>query len=103
MTGRFHHFARIATEAVGSVYAFALALGVVAAWAVAGLFVGYDNTLYQLAINTGTTIVTFLLVFLIQYSQNRDTVAMNKKLDELVTKLDGPDSNLAGIEREDEP
>lgn len=100
MTARFAHFSRITTEAAGGPFAFALALCVVVVWAASGPFFGFSET-WQLVINTGTTIVTFLMVFLIQNSQNRDTVALHKKIDELLVSLEEPDSSLAGIEREE--
>ena len=103
MNKRFHRFAALAAQATGHWAAFALAVLVVVAWAITGIFVGYSNTLFQLAINTGTTIITFLMVFLIQGSQNTDTAALHAKIDNLLVSLEGPDSNLAGIEREDEP
>ena len=62
---------------------FALALGTVVVWAISGPFFGFSDT-WQLVINTGTTIVTFLMVFLIQNSQNRDSAAIQVKLDELI-------------------
>lgn len=99
MTARFHHFARSVTQAAGGAYAFALALGVVVVWGLSGPVFGFSET-WQLVINTGTTIVTFLMVFLIQQSQNTDTAAIHKKLDELLVSLEGPDSSLAGIEQE---
>lgn len=100
MTARFHHFARSVTQAAGSACAFVLALGVVVVWAVSGPFFGFSET-WQLVINTGTTIVTFMMVFIIQQSQNSDTAAIHKKLDNLLVSLEGPDSNLAGIERKE--
>ena len=76
-------FGRLATEAsrvLGSVSAFGVALGIVILWAATGPLFGYSDT-WQLVINTGTTIVTFLMVFLIQNTQNRDSAAMQLKLD----------------------
>jgi low affinity Fe/Cu permease len=72
-----------AARAVGSIWAFSIAALVVIVWAVLGPIFGYSDT-WQLVINTGTTIVTFLMVFLIQNSQNRDSRAMQLKLDELI-------------------
>src|SRR5919197_459939 len=82
-------FARVATAvsvAAGSSWAFILALGVIVVWAVTGPIFGFSDT-WQLVINTGTTIVTFLMVFLIQNSQNRDARAIQLKLDELLDRF----------------
>jgi low affinity Fe/Cu permease len=79
----FRAFAQHASQAVGSAWAFILALGVVLAWAATGSLFDYSDT-WQLVINTGTTIVTFLMVFLIQNTQNRDAKAIHLKLDELI-------------------
>ena len=79
----FERLARAATAATGSSGAFALAAGVVIVWLVTGPLFGFSDT-WQLVINTGTTIVTFLMVFLIQNTQNRDTAAIQIKLDELI-------------------
>lgn len=79
----FDRFSRKAAEAVGSLWAFLLALGVVATWGITGPLFGFSDT-WQLVINTGTTIVTFIMVFLIQSTQNRDAKAMHLKLDELI-------------------
>jgi low affinity Fe/Cu permease len=79
-------FRRIATHTshgVGSPWSFVVALGVVIVWAVSGPVFGFSDT-WQLVINTGTTIVTFLMVFLIQNTQNRDSHALHLKLDELI-------------------
>jgi low affinity Fe/Cu permease len=72
-----------ASREVGRAWLFALALGTVVVWAISGPFFGFSDT-WQLVINTGTTIVTFLMVFLIQNSQNRDSAAIQVKLDELI-------------------
>jgi low affinity Fe/Cu permease len=84
-------FARVAgkvAEWTGSSWAFVLALAVVSMWIVSGPLFGFSDT-WQLVINTGTTIVTFLMVFLIQNTQNRDTKALHLKLDELLRALPG--------------
>jgi len=83
MREAFRRFAGAITAAVGTPWALLLAIGVVAAWAVSGPVFGFSDT-WQLAINTGTTIVTFLMVFVIQASQNRDSRAIQLKLDELI-------------------
>ena len=82
----FDRFARWTEHRVGSPLAFGLALAVIIVWAVSGPFFGWSDT-WQLVINTGTTIVTFLMVFLIQNTQNRDTRALHLKLDELLRAL----------------
>jgi low affinity Fe/Cu permease len=82
----FSDLARRAACAVGTSAAFALACGTVAVWAITGPLFGYSDT-WQLVINTGTTIVTFLMVFLLQNTQNRDARALHLKLDELLRSL----------------
>lgn len=79
----FRKFAHKAAVATGSGWAFSLAVIVVIGWALTGPAFGYSDT-WQLVINTGTTIVTFLMVFLIQNTQNRDSKAMQLKIDELI-------------------
>jgi low affinity Fe/Cu permease len=79
----FRRFAHVASLAVGSPSAFLLAVLVIVVWAASGRLFGYSDT-WQLVINTGTTIVTFLMVFLIQNTQNRDARAIHLKLDELI-------------------
>jgi low affinity Fe/Cu permease len=83
MQDLFHRFAQRTSVAVGSGWAFAAALGAIVIWALIGPAVGFTNT-WQLVINTGTTIVTFLIVFLIQNTQNRESRAIQLKLDELI-------------------
>lgn len=82
-TGWFRRFAHGTAEAVGRPQAFVVALAIVVAWGATGPMFHYSDT-WQLVINTGTTIVTFLMVFLIQNTQNRDAQAMQLKLDELI-------------------
>ena len=79
----FAEVAKVGSREVGRAWVFALALGTVVVWAISGPFFGFSDT-WQLVINTGTTIVTFLMVFLIQNSQNRDSAAIQVKLDELI-------------------
>ncbi len=79
----FDHFARWTESIVGSPLTFAIAVGVVVVWGVSGPLFAWSDT-WQLVINTGTTIVTFLMVFLIQNTQSRDTRALQLKLDELI-------------------
>ena len=89
--------ARAATHAAGGSAAFTLALGAVAVWLVTGPIFHYSDT-WQLVINTATTIVTFLMVFLIQRSQNKDAEAMHLKLNELVAASKGASNRLIAIE-----
>lgn len=85
------------TQWVGSVYAFALACLVILLWAVTGPLFHFSDT-WQLIINTGTTIVTFLMVFLIQRAQNKDTLALHLKLNEVVAALKGASNRLIDVE-----
>src|SRR5215475_10485679 len=79
----FDRFARYVERQVGSPITFALAIAVVLIWAITGPLFGWSDT-WQLVINTGTTVVTFLMVFVIQSTQSRDTRALHVKLDELI-------------------
>lgn len=88
MSEAFRVFAERAATAVGSYWSFVLAIVVVVLWAVTGPFFGYSDT-WQLIINTGTTIVTFLMVFLIQNTQNRESRIVALKLDELLRGVEG--------------
>ncbi len=93
-------FTRIATriaDGAGQPATFVLALVTVIVWAVSGPLFAFSET-WQLVINTGTTIVTFLMVFLIQNSANRDTASMQAKLDELLRALEGARERFIGIE-----
>ena len=82
---------------VGQPLAFALALGAIMLWAATGPLFGYSDT-WQLVVNTSTTIVTFLIVFLIQNSQNRDAAALHAKLDELIRATTDARNAFVGIE-----
>src|SRR3989344_4736702 len=97
MKGIFHKIAHRTSIIVGSPVAFILALLVVLAWAVAGPYFGYSDT-WQLVINTGTTILTFLIVFLVQNTQNRDAKAIHLKLDELIRAIHKARNELLDIE-----
>jgi low affinity Fe/Cu permease len=82
-TGWFVHFAQLASRLTGRPLAFIAAVAIIILWAVTGPLFGYSDT-WQLVINTSTTIITFLMVFVIQNTQNRDTAAMHIKIDELI-------------------
>ena len=93
-------FERLATRVAGAAgrpWAFALALAIVVGWGLSGPMFGWSNT-WQLVINTGTTIVTFLMVFLIQNAQNRDAAAIQAKLDEVIRAIEGARNEFIGIE-----
>jgi low affinity Fe/Cu permease len=89
--------AQVATNATGSSTAFAVAVALIATWAITGPLFGFSDT-WQLVINTGTTIVTFLMVFLIQRAQNKDAIAVQLKLNEIVAALDGSSNRLINVE-----
>ena len=96
-TSWFTSFAQKTAHLAGRPITFLLAAATIVVWAVTGPLFGYSDT-WQLVINTGTTIVTFLMVFLIQNSQNRDALAFQVKLDELIIKLQGAGNEIAGAE-----
>jgi low affinity Fe/Cu permease len=90
-------FSRVATQATGTSTAFLLALTVILVWIITGPLFHFSDT-WQLVINTGTTIVTFLMVFLIQRSQNKDALAIHLKLNEIVAALEGASNRLIDVE-----
>ena len=90
-------FSRKATEATGTSTAFLLACSVIIIWVVTGPLFKFSDT-WQLVINTGTTIVTFMMVFLIQRSQNKDALAIHLKLNEIVAALEGASNRLIDVE-----
>jgi low affinity Fe/Cu permease len=97
MSERFRKFASKAAEVAGSPGAFLLAVALIVIWAISGPFLKFTNV-WQLTINTGTTIVTFLMVFLIQNAQNRDSKAVHLKLDELLRANKAARNNLIDLE-----
>jgi low affinity Fe/Cu permease len=97
----FDRISRATASAAGSPWAFALAVAAVALWAGMGSRFNYSDT-WELVINTGTTIVTFLMVFLIQATQNRSEAAIQLKLDEIVRAIDQADNRLIGIDKRSE-
>lgn len=94
----FRQFARKASEVLGSAWAFIGALVIIGVWGLTGPMFHFSDT-WQLIINTGTTIVTFLMVFLIQNTQNRDAKAMHLKLDELIRAVKGARNRLVDLEK----
>ena len=93
----FDQFAKQAECSLGHPMAFVIAVGAIVLWAVSGPFFHYSDT-WQLVINTSTTIVTFLMVFLIQNTQNRDTMALQLKLSELILQIDAAENRFATAE-----
>jgi low affinity Fe/Cu permease len=90
-------FSQAITRLTGSTAAFGLALGTVVIWGITGPLFDFSDT-WQLVINTGTTIITFLMVFLIQRSQNKDSLAIHLKLNELVAAMEGASNRLIDVE-----
>ena len=97
MEKMFIRMASATARMAGKPWTFLACLGIVMAWAASGPVFGFNET-WQLVINTGTTIVTFLMVFLIQNTQNRDASAMHAKLDELLHAVRGAEERFIGIE-----
>src|SRR6266446_5175914 len=94
----FQVFATKASYVVGTKWAFAAAIALIVGWAVAGPYFHYSDT-WQLVVNTATTVVTFLIVFLIQNTQNRDARAIHLKLDEIIRSIDLAHNEMIDIEK----
>src|SRR5436853_6890763 len=93
----FTRFAKSTARATGRPITFSIAAALIVAWALSGPLFGYSDT-WQLVINTGTTVVTFLMVFLIQRTQNKDALAIQLKLNEIVAAIDGASNRLINVE-----
>jgi len=93
----FHQFASAAARKVGSSWAFIIAVLIIVVWSITGPMFHYSDT-WQLVINTGTTIITFLMVFLIQNTQNRDAKAIHLKLDELIRSIKEARNSMVDLE-----
>jgi low affinity Fe/Cu permease len=94
---RFEAFSKTITGLAGSTGAFAIALSIIVIWALLGPLFHFSDT-WQLVVNTGTTIITFLMVFLIQRSQNKDSLAIHMKLNEIVAAVQGASNRLVDVE-----
>jgi low affinity Fe/Cu permease len=94
---KFEQLSEVVTRWTGSTSAFACALAVIVMWAVLGPLFHFSDT-WQLVVNTGTTIITFLMVFLIQRTQNKDSMALHLKLNEIVAALEGASNRLIDVE-----
>ena len=102
VSSALERFSYQATKATGTSLAFVLAVLVIIVWGITGPIFHYSDT-WQLVINTGTTIVTFLMVFLIQRAQNKDALAIHLKLNEIVAAMEGASNRLIDVEDLSEP
>jgi len=102
VSGLLEKFSHQATRATGTSLAFVIAVAVIVIWGITGPIFHYSDT-WQLVINTGTTIITFLMVFLIQRAQNKDALAIHLKLNEIVAALEGASNRLIDVEDLSEP
>ena len=93
----FHSFSNLVSRGAGKPVAFSLACGLIVLWAASGPFFGFSET-WQLVVNTATTIITFLMVFVVQHTQNRDGEAVQAKLDDLILAVRKADNRLIGAE-----
>lgn len=101
MNAVFSRFSSVVSRLMGKPVTFMIALATVCVWAISGPFFGFSEV-WQLVINTGTTIVTFLMIFVLQNSQNRDGEALQAKLDELILTSKRAENKFIGIEKLDE-
>ncbi len=99
--GLFRRFARATSSGIGSPFAFVAAVVIIIVWAASGPLFGFSET-WQLVINTGTTIITFLVVFMIQNTQNRDSQAVHLKLDEIIRVLKHARNEMIDVEDKDD-
>lgn len=95
--GFFHQFSNLVSRGAGKPLTFSIACGLILLWAISGPFFGFSET-WQLVVNTATTVVTFLMVFVVQHTQNRDGEAVQAKLDDLILALRRADNRLIGAE-----
>jgi low affinity Fe/Cu permease len=95
----FEKFAKRVTKFTGSAQAFSIAMVIIVVWLITGFF-NYWNEAHTTLIHIFTTIITFLMVFVLQHGQNKDTLAMHKKMDELIRATEGARNDMAGLEKQ---